>query len=196
MRKAEINRKTNETDIKLLLDLDGTGASDIKSGSGFLDHMLELFAKHGSFDLTVNCVGDTKVDMHHSVEDIGISLGQAFKTALGDKKGITRYGCMCLPMDEALLQVAVDISGRSLFRFDVKFPDEYKVGDLDTELIEEFLLGFVRNAELTLHVAKMSGSNIHHIVEAIFKALGRVLRQAVSIDIRNKGVLPSTKGVL
>lgn len=196
MRTSEIKRKTAETDIVLSLNLDGKGNYKIDSGCNFLNHMLELFAKHGSFDLTVVCRGDVEVDFHHSVEDIGICLGQAFKSALCDKMGICRYGDIILPMDEALILTALDFSGRSYLGFDVTFPNEYKVGDMDTELVEEFLLAFVRNAEITLHIRKLAGSNIHHIVEGIFKALARALRQAVAIDSRNSDILPSTKGML
>ncbi len=196
MRTAEINRKTAETDIKLSMNLDGAGKYQISSGSNFFDHMLELFTHHGSFDLSLACNGDTEVDFHHSIEDIGICLGKAFKQAVGDKKGICRYGDIILPMDEALVLCAVDFSGRSLLNFDVTFPDEYKVGDLDTELVEEFLLAFVRNAEVTLHIKMLYGTNIHHIVEGIFKALGRTLKKAVSIDVSRQSELPSTKGTL
>lgn len=196
MRTAVIKRKTNETDVSLSLNLDGSGKYKINSGCNFLNHMLELFTKHGGFDLELTCVGDVEVDMHHSVEDIGICLGRAFKSALGDKKGINRYGDIILPMDEALILAALDFSGRSYLGFDVRFPDEYKVGDMDTELVEEFMLGFVRNAELTLHIKKLAGTNVHHIVEGIYKALARALKNAVAIDARNAGQLPSTKGML
>ena len=195
MRKAEIKRKTAETDILLKLNLDGKGTAKIDSGCGFLDHMLTLFAKHGRFDLTVKCTGDTFVDYHHTVEDIGICLGQAFKTALGEKKGITRYGSTILPMDEALILTAVDISGRSFLVKELDIKAE-KVGDFDTELVEEFLIAFSSNANLTLHVRQLAGSNAHHIIEGVFKSLARTLKAAVSIDATAKNEIPSTKGVL
>ncbi len=195
MRKALIERKTNETDIKLSINLDGKGKSEISSGCGFLDHMLTLFAKHGSFDLTVNCVGDTQVDFHHTTEDIAICLGLSFEKALNDKKGITRYGSFILPMDEALILTAIDLSGRSMLvkNLDIK---ANKVGDFDTELLEEFLLAFTRNLNCTLHVNQLSGLNAHHIIEGTFKSLARSLKQAVAIDKNNKDQVPSTKGVL
>ena len=195
MRKSEIKRKTAETDIKLKLCLDGKGESRINSGCGFLDHMLTLFAKHGRFNLEVNCKGDVEVDYHHTVEDIGICLGQAFNDALGDKKGICRYGNFILPMDEALILTAIDLSGRSMLvkEFDIK---ANKVGDFDTELLEEFLLAFTRTANCTLHVRQLSGSNAHHIIEGVFKCLARALKQAVSLDKECLGEVPSTKGVL
>ena len=195
MRTAEINRKTNETDIKLKLNLDGTGRSEIATGCGFLDHMLTLFARHGGFDLTVSCKGDTYVDYHHTVEDIGIALGDAFKSALGDMRGITRYGSFILPMDEALIMTAVDISGRSHLSYDLTIPAQ-KVGDFDTELTEEFYLGFVRHAAVTLHIKKLSGSNSHHIIEGAFKSVSRSLAAAVKIDENRRDEIPSTKGVL
>ena len=195
MRTAEINRKTNETDIKLTLNLDGTGESETHTGCGFLDHMLTLFARHGGFDLTVSCKGDTYVDYHHTVEDIGIALGDAFKSALGDMRGITRYGSFILPMDESLIMTAVDISGRSHLSYDLAIPAQ-KVGDFDTELVEEFLLGFVRNSNITLHIKQMSGKNAHHIVEGVFKALGRTLKKAVYIADESNMQIPSSKGVL
>ena len=195
MRTAKIQRKTAETDIFLSLDLDGSGRAEIQTGVGFLDHMLTLFAKHGRFDLTVACDGDTWVDDHHSVEDIGIALGQAFSQALGDKKGICRYGHMILPMDESLILAALDLSGRSCLVYDLAIPTE-KVGTFDTELVEEFLLGFSRNAQCNLHVRKLAGTNSHHIIEGTFKALGRCLRQAVAIDREFADDIPSTKGVL
>ncbi len=194
MRTATITRKTNETDITLSLTLDGTGKSDIDSGCGFLDHMLTLFAKHGRFDLSVHCNGDTEVDDHHTVEDIGISLGLAFRQALGDKKGVTRYGYMVLPMDEALILTAIDFSGRAYLGYDMDIPTE-KVGTFDTELVEEFWLGFVRNAECTLHIKEIDGCNSHHIIEGAFKSAGHSMRQAVKIDPELTEVL-STKGVL
>lgn len=195
MRTAEINRKTNETDIKLSLNLDGTGKSEIATGCGFLDHMLTLFARHGGFDLTVSCKGDTYVDYHHTVEDIGIALGDAFKSALGDMRGITRYGSFILPMDEALIMTAVDISGRAHLSYGLTIPAQ-KVGDFDTELIEEFYLGFVRHAAVTLHIKQLSGTNSHHIIEGAFKSVSRSLAAAVKIDENRKDEIPSTKGVL
>ena len=195
MRRAEITRKTAETDIFLSLDLDGTGKGTIDTGVGFLDHMLTLFARHGRFDLTVRCQGDTNVDDHHSVEDIGISLGQALKQALGDKRGVCRYGSMWLPMDEALVLTAVDLSGRAHLEYALDIPTE-KVGTFDTELVREFLLALVRAAEITLHVRQFSGLNSHHIIEAAFKSLGRSLSQAVKIDEERRDEIPSTKGVL
>lgn len=195
MRTASIVRKTAETDIALKLVLDGTGEANIDSGCGFLDHMLTLFAKHGRFDLTLSCKGDTEVDFHHSAEDIGICLGRAFNKALGDKMGICRYGYMLLPMDEALVLSAVDFSGRCYLGYDVLMPTE-KVGDFDTELAEEFWWAFCRNAECTLHIKELDGANSHHIIEAMFKAAARSMRKAVSIDENAKDEIPSTKGVL
>ena len=195
MRTASIDRKTNETDIKMTLNLDGEGSSAVDTGCGFLDHMLTLFAKHGRFDLDVKCQGDTEVDYHHTAEDIGIVLGQCFKTALGDKKGIIRYGNMILPMDEALILSAVDISGRSYLKCTF-FGLCEKVGDFDTELVEEFFMAFVRNAELTLHIKQFDGENTHHIIEGTFKSVARSLKDAVSIDPRFANEIPSTKGVL
>lgn len=195
MREVQIVRKTNETNIRLNLNLDGTGESNINSGVGFLDHMLTLFARHGRFDLHLSCDGDTYVDDHHTVEDIGIALGQAFTQALGDKRGIIRYGSFILPMDETLILCAVDISGRSYLNFDLHIPTQ-KVGTFDTELAEEFFLGFVRNASLTLHVKQLEGKNSHHIIEGTFKAFGRTMKQAVAIDDQFKNEIPSTKGVL
>lgn len=195
MRYAEIVRNTAETKIKLTLNLDGAGNSDISTGVGFLDHMLVLFAKHGRFDLTVSCQGDTWVDDHHTTEDVGIALGQAFKQALGDKKGITRYGNMILPMDEALILTAVDLSGRGYLGYDLQIPTQ-KVGTFDTELVEEFWLGFVRNAEATLHIRQMAGTNSHHIMEGAFKSAGHSLRAAVAIEAAFADEIPSTKGVL
>ncbi len=195
MRKAEIKRKTGETNISLSLNLDGSGKGEISTGCGFLDHMLTLFKKHGSFDLTVKAKGDTFVDYHHTVEDIGISLGQAFKSALGDKAGIVRYGDTTLPMDEALILTAVDISGRGFFVQDINISAN-KVGDFDTELVSEFLIAFSYNAGITLHVRQLSGSNAHHIIEGIFKSLARTLKKAVAIDSSLNGEIPSTKGVL
>ncbi len=195
MRCAEIKRKTNETDISLSLNLDGTGKSQINSGCGFLDHMLTLFARHGSFDLTVTCVGDTEVDYHHTVEDIGIALGQALNEALGDKRGIMRYGFFVLPMDEVLMLCAIDISGRCLLGYQVEF-NSPTIGDFDTELVKEFMLGFARSCPMALHFKEFAGENAHHIAEGMFKAFGRALAVAVSIDEKHKNEIPSTKGVL
>lgn len=195
MRTSEIKRTTAETDISLLLNLDGKGDSMIDTGCGFLDHMLTLFAKHGRFDLSVTCRGDVNVDYHHTVEDIGISLGKAFAFALGDKKGIVRYGSTILPMDESLIMTAVDISGRGYLGYELDIPTE-KVGDLDTELIEEFWLGFIRNADITLHIRQLAGTNSHHIIEGAFKSAARSLKTAVAIDEAYKNEIPSTKGVL
>lgn len=195
MRTSEINRKTAETDIRLSLNLDGKGESKIDTGCGFLNHMLTLFAKHGRFDLDVTCKGDVDVDYHHTVEDAGICLGQAFSEALGDKKGITRYGNMILPMDEALILTAVDISGRNYLGYDLQIPTE-KVGDFDTELCEEFFLAFTRNFPVSLHIKQLSGSNSHHIIEGTFKSVARSLKQAVKIDTDFAEEIPSTKGVL
>ena len=195
MREANIKRDTKETQITLSLSLDGEGRADINSGCGFMDHMLTLFAKHGRFDLALECKGDTEVDYHHSVEDIGICLGKAFSEALGDKRGIRRYGNMILPMDEALILTAVDVSGRDCLAYDLKIPTE-KVGDFDTELVEEFMIAFVRNAGITLHVKQLAGTNSHHIIEGAFKSLARALRAAVAIDEKRAGEIPSTKGVL
>ena len=195
MRNFEINRETRETDISLYLELDGTGKSEISTGCGFMDHMLTLFASHGCFDLNVSCDGDVEVDYHHSVEDIGICLGKAFAAALGDCRGITRYGSMLLPMDEALIMTAVDISGRDCLVYGLDIPTE-KVGDFDTELVEEFMIAFVRNAGITLHVKQLAGTNSHHIIEGAFKSLARALRIAVAIDEKRAGEIPSTKGNL
>ena len=195
MRTAEIKRKTAETDISLKLDLDGTGKSTISSGVGFLDHMLTLFAKHGRFDLELVCKGDTQVDDHHSVEDIGICLGEAFAKALGDKAGIRRYGNMLLPMDEALILSALDISGRAHLSYEAKIRAR-KVGTFDTELSEEFWEAFVRSAKITLHIRQLAGRNAHHIIEGMFKSVARALREAVSVDPALAGEIPSTKGVL
>lgn len=195
MRTSEIARKTAETDITLSLLLDGTGKSEISTGVGFLDHMLTLFASHGRFDLKVTCKGDTYVDDHHSVEDIGIALGKAFKEALGDKKGIRRYGDTVLPMDEALILTAVDFSGRSYLGLEAEYGAE-KVGTFDTELVEEFFFAFVREAGCSLHIRQMAGRNAHHIIEGIFKSTARTLREAVSIDPAFSDEIPSTKGVL
>lgn len=195
MRTANIERKTAETDIKLSLNLDGTGKSNINSGCGFLDHCLTLFAKHGSFDLDVKCIGDVEVDYHHSVEDIGICLGEAFSRAIGDMRGICRYGNMILPMDEALILCAIDISGRSYLNYDLNIPTQ-KVGDFDTELAWEFFIAFTRKANITLHLKQLDGKNSHHIIEGSFKAFARALKEAVKIDETKKDEIPSTKGVL
>ncbi len=195
MRTATINRKTNETDISLTLNLDGTGESQIDSGCGFLDHMLTLFAKHGRFDLTLTCKGDIEVDDHHTVEDIGISLGLAFNEALGEKKGIVRYGYMVLPMDEALILSAIDFSGRAYLGYDMDIPTE-KVGTFYTELVVEFWYGFVRNAECTLHIKEIDGVNSHHIIEGAFKSVAHSIKDAVKIDPELQGEVLSTKGVL
>ena len=195
MRTAKITRQTSETDITLELNIDGKGDSEISSGCGFLDHMLTLLAKHARFDLALTCKGDTEVDDHHTAEDIGIVLGQALAKALGDKKGINRYGNMILPMDEALILSAVDISGRGCLVYDLQIPSE-KVGTFDTELVEEFWLSFVRNADCTLHIRSLSGKNPHHIIEGAFKAVARSLRAAGAVDPAFADDLPSTKGVL
>ena len=194
MRTQTINRKTAETDISLSINLDGNGESRIDTGCGFLDHMLTLFASHGSFNLDVTCKGDINVDYHHTVEDIGIALGTAFAGALGDKRGINRYGNMILPMDESLVLTAVDFSGRSYLGYSLDIPTE-KVGDFDTELVEEFWYGFVRNANCTLHIRILAGLNSHHIIEGAFKSAARSIKQAVSIG-ENADKIPSTKGVL
>ena len=195
MRTSDISRVTAETDIRLSLDLDGRGTSDIDTGVGFLDHMLTLFARHARFDLYVKAKGDVYVDDHHTVEDVGIVLGQAFAEAVGDKKGICRYGDCVLPMDEALILCAVDISGRDHLGYSLEIPTE-KVGTFDTELTEEFWLSFVRNARITLHLKQLDGRNSHHIIEGAFKAAARALRQAVSIDSAYADEVPSTKGLL
>ncbi len=195
MRTATLTRTTRETDISLSLNLDGKGVADVKSGCGFLDHMLTLFAKHGRFDLTLVCRGDTEVDDHHTVEDIGIALGTVFKKALGDKAGVVRYGNMILPMDEALILSAVDLSGRDYLGYDLHIPTQ-RVGSFDTELVKEFWLGFVRNAACTLHIKQFDGENSHHIIEGTFKSVARSLAQAVAIDPALEGEIPSTKGVL
>lgn len=195
MRNAEIARKTNETNIKLTLELDGTGKSEISTGCGFLDHMLTLFARHGRFDMSVSCKGDRYVDFHHTVEDIGIVLGDAFRKALGDMRGIVRYGSMILPMDEALIMTAADISGRPHLSYGLEIPAQ-KVGDFDTELTEEFFLGFVRHAGMTLHIKQLAGTNSHHIIEGAFKSAAKSLAAAVKIEEAYKNEIPSTKGVL
>ena len=195
MRESQIKRKTNETDIELKLCLDGSGKSEIDTGCGFLNHMLELFARHGRMDLTVKCKGDTEVDYHHTVEDIGIVLGQAFAEAIGEKRGISRYGSVLLPMDEALILASVDISGRTFLNYDVQIPNP-SVGGMDTELVEEFFISFVRNSNVTLHIKQLDGKNTHHIIEGIFKAVSRALAKAASIDETLGGEIPSTKGIL
>ena len=195
MRQAEIIRKTGETDIRIELELDGKGTCRINTGVGFLDHMLELFARHGRFNLQVLCKGDTHVDDHHSVEDIGIALGQAFDQALGDRKGIVRYGQMILPMDESLILSAVDLSGRGLLAYDLRIPTE-KVGTFDTELTEEFFRALAHNARCTLHIRQLAGGNSHHIIEGAFKSAARSLRTAVKVDPECAEEIPSTKGVL
>ena len=195
MRRSEIKRSTKETEIELSLELDGTGKSDIETGCGFLNHMLTLFASHGKFDLTVKCRGDYEVDFHHTVEDVGICLGRAFAEALGEKRGINRYGSMILPMDEALVMTAVDFSGRAYLGWNVEI-EAQKVGDFDTELAEEFWLGFTRNAECTVHFREFSGRNAHHIIECAFKSAARSISQAVRINAEYADEIPSTKGVI
>ena len=195
MRKAEIKRKTAETDIILKLNLDGCGQAQIDTGCGFLNHMLTLFAVHGRFDLSVTCSGDTEVDDHHTVEDIGIALGQAFKTALGEKRGICRYFHTVIPMEEALILTAADISGRGMLRFDMEIPSQ-KVGTFDTELVREFFIAFANNSGITLHIKKLDGENSHHIIEGAFKSAARTLRGAVKQDAEGADEIPSTKGVL
>lgn len=195
MRITGINRKTAETDISITLNLDGRGDSSVDTGCGFLDHMLTLFAKHSGFDLSVTCEGDTEVDFHHTTEDVGICLGLAFKQALGDCRGITRYGSFMLPMDEALIMTAVDVSGRSYLRYNLEIP-RAKVGDFDTELVAEFFEAFVRNADVTLHIKQLDGVNSHHIIEGCFKSFARSMKMAIAIDQSNKDSIPSTKGVL
>lgn len=195
MRYSEIERKTAETDISLSLALDGSGKSDINTGVGFLDHMLTLFAKHASFDLTVYAKGDINVDYHHTVEDVGICLGMAFKEALGDMRGINRYADTIIPMDEALVMTAVDISGRAYLAYSLDIPNE-KVGDFDCELVCEFFAAFVRKAELTLHIRSLAGENSHHIIEGAYKSFARTMRYAVAIDRSRADEIPSTKGVL
>ena len=195
MRSAEIVRKTKETDISLWINLDGKGESNVNSGCGFFDHMLTLFSKHSRFDLNVTCVGDVEVDYHHTVEDIGICLGLAFKKALGDKKGINRYGDTILPMDEALILSAVDVSGRSFLAYGLK-PKAKRVGNFDVELIEEFFIAFTTNAGINLHLTQLAGKNTHHILEGAFKSLARSLKTAVAVNQELKDEIPSTKGVL
>ena len=195
MRTAKTERKTAETDITLTLNIDGRGESTVNTGCGFLDHMLTLFSKHGRFDLSVTCIGDTSVDYHHTTEDIGIVLGKAFSEALADKKGVRRYGNAIIPMDEALILSAVDISGRAYLGYKAQIPTE-KVGDFDTQLVEEFWLGFVRSSDITLHINMLEGCNSHHIIEGMFKSVARSLKEAVTVDERFKDEIMSTKGVL
>lgn len=194
-RKSIIERKTKETQVFVDLNIDGTGNFNIKTDCGFMKHMMELFTKHGGFDLEIACDGDSYVDYHHTVEDIGIALGQAFREALGDKKGVTRYGSIILPMDEALVLTSLDLSGRTFVNFDVQLPAA-RVGDFDTELVKEFLLAFAREMGLTLHIKQMSGENAHHIIEAVFKGFARTLSKACAIDVKSAGAVPSTKGIL
>lgn len=194
MREAKIQRETKETDIKIELNIDGKGISKIDTGIGFLDHMLDLMTKHGFMDLCIKCIGDTNIDYHHTVEDIGISLGKAFKEAIGDKKSITRYATTFTPMDEAMSMISLDISGRSYLQFNVCFEKE-KVGNFDTELVEEFFRAFAFNAEVTLHINNYYGKNTHHIIESIFKGFGRAIDTAVQVQDRIEGVM-STKGIL
>lgn len=195
MRTSQLTRTTAETDIRLTLDLDGRGAGSVDTGCGFLDHMLTLFARHGRFDLTLSCRGDTNVDYHHTTEDVGIALGQAFAEALGDKRGIRRYGSMTLPMDETLILCALDLSGRTYLGYALDVPAQ-KVGDFDTELAKEFFWGFARSAACTLHLRQLAGENSHHILEGAFKAFGRALREACAIDADFADEIPSTKGML
>lgn len=195
MREAEIVRKTYETDILLWLNLDGSGNSEIETGVGFLDHMLVLLAKHSGIDMKIRCKGDVWVDFHHTTEDIGIALGEAFRAAIGDKRGIRRYASLHLPMDEALILCAADVSGRGGFYPRLDFPTE-KIGVFDTELVEEFFTAFAVNAGITLHIQQLAGKNSHHIAEGCFKALARVLRECVQMDERFRNVIPSTKGML
>ena len=192
MRRSEVKRETAETKVELTLELDGSGRADIKTGIGFLDHMLTLLALHGGFDLAVSCQGDLEVDGHHSTEDIGLCLGAALTQALGNKRGINRYGSVILPMDEALILCAVDLSGRPCLRYSAEIPSE-KVGDFDTELAREFFQALANTGLMSLHIRQLDGINSHHIIEGMFKALGRALRQAVQVT---GGALPSTKGVL
>ena len=195
MRSATIERITKETSVSLALEIDGTGKAEVDTGVPFLDHMLDLFAYHGLFDLGVTCKGDLEVDSHHSVEDVGIALGRAFAEALGDRAGITRYGSIALPMDEALVLVALDISGRAITDCRLEVPAE-QIGNFDTELAEEFMVAFARELGLALHIRKLAGVNSHHIIEAAFKGLGRALGEAVAVDPRRAGVVPSTKGTI
>lgn len=195
MRTSEIKRKTKETDISLQLVIEGNGNIEIATGCGFLDHMLELFAHHGGFDLKIKCNGDTHIDDHHTVEDVGIAIGQGFLQAVGDKKGIYRYGSMTLPMDEVLITCALDLSGRSYLNMDVSIPSQ-KVGSFDTELVSEFMIAMARSLGMNLHFVLLAGGNSHHIIEAMFKAFGRALSQSLAIDLKNANKIPSTKGLL
>ena len=195
MRKIEVNRRTKETDIKVQVNLDGSGVYQIDTGIGFLNHMIELFTAHGKFDINILCVGDLQVDYHHTVEDVAISLGMAFKEALGEKRGIRRFGQRVLPMDEALVLCAVDVGGRAFLNYDVTLPSE-KVGEFDTELAHEFMAAFSREAGINLHISMLYGQNNHHILEAVFKSFARALSEAVSIDERFPDEIPSTKGLL
>lgn len=195
MRAASVSRRTAETDVAVSIDLDGTGKAEISTGVGFLDHMLELFARHGLFDVTVKVAGDLHVDQHHTTEDTGIALGQAFLQALGDKKGIARYADVHLPMDETLSRIAIDLSGRAFLVFKAAFPSE-KIGAFDTELVREWFQAFAMNAGATLHAETLYGDNSHHIAESLFKGLARALRRAVTVDPREEGRVPSTKGTL
>lgn len=195
MRTAEIKRTTSETDIRLVLDLDGKGAGTVDTGCGFLDHMLTLFSRHSRFDLTVKCAGDTQVDYHHTVEDVAIVLGRAFSQALGDKRGINRYGSAVIPMDEALILAAADLSGRAYLGFELPLAAQ-KVGDFDTELVKEFFAAFVRASGCTLHIREMAGENTHHVIEGAFKAFARALRAAAAPDTAAPDEIPSTKGTL
>ena len=195
MRTAAIERKTAETDIRLVLTLEGAGLSDVDTGCGFMDHMLTLFAKHGRFDLTVECAGDVDVDYHHTVEDLGIVLGTAFAQALGEKRGINRYGWCALPMDEALILTSADLSGRAALGFELPLAAQ-KVGDFDTELVKEFFLAFVRSAGCSLHIRELAGENTHHIIEGAFKSFARTMRAAVALDPDAADEIPSTKGTL
>lgn len=195
-RTTSIKRYTTETKIDLFLDIDGEGRYDVDTGCGFLNHMLELFARHGNFNLNVKCQGDIDVDYHHTTEDTGIALGEAFAKALGDKRGILRYGDIILPMDETLIMVAVDLGGRAYLDFSEVFIPAQKVGDFDTELVKEFMLAFTRTIGANIHIRQLAGENSHHIIEGIFKALSRALAKASTIDERNSGKIPSTKGVI
>ena len=195
-RMANIKRYTTETKIDLFLDVDGEGRYDVDTGCGFLNHMLELFARHGNFNLNVKCQGDIDVDYHHTTEDTGIALGEAFAKALGDKRGTLRYGDIILPMDETLIMVAVDLGGRAYLDFSEVFIPAQKVGDFDTELVKEFMLAFTRTLGANIHIRQLAGENSHHIIEGIFKALSRALAKASTIDERNSGKIPSTKGVI
>ena len=195
MREATIIRKTNETDLDLSIKLDGTGVSDISTGCGFLDHMLTLFARHSRTDLTVKCVGDTNVDFHHTAEDVAICLGKVIKDALGDKKGIMRYADVTLPMDEALILCAIDISGRGGSYYALEIP-AYKVGDFDTELCEEFFAALARESGITIHLRQLAGTNSHHIIEGAFKAFARAFKSAITVEEKYKDEIPSTKGVI